>query len=385
VDPGGVTLLWLVGSALMVYGGYWLQATYGYVNNVAPQHPDWEFWNGIPLFTGIALLALSLLDTKYRNRIAMAGWVLFGAYWALTARDLFTREGSDYVNMIGAMVAVFGINYLAYHEWLNIKRGVQNTATRYLAVVASVAAGFYFLIAKVAVFRVGLIQVVGDHTRSMLDLFGMGDKLGLEFVINEHDTLGPVSFRYPDTHLTCPDGTPQTANVGEAYCLDHSGAEGWFQELLMWLPASERLPGEHGLLIVWVSIILACTAIQTIALFAGLFLGTDAPWRKRLVWVGAVGAVIYVLNLMRNTLVIWAYGRGHMSFFMVHNVLAKVLTLAALIGIVMVAFKRFPAFFLSLGHVLDLPHRDGPIEHTLKLGRKRPEHLRISPPGPPAP
>lgn len=385
LDPTRVTLLWAGASLLMVLGGYWLQTQYGYVTNEFHLHPDWELWNGIPLFLGISLLGLSLPRTKYRHHMAMVGWVLFGAYWAMTARDLFIREENDYVNMTAAMVAVFLLNYFSYHEWLNIKRGVTNFATRYMAVVAVVAAGFYFLIAKITPFRIWLINVVGGHTKWSLDRFGFGDKLGLQFHIDGTDIFGPVLFHYPDTYCdptrADPIGTWCAANRDAwvdsphytAVPYEHTVAvpadpTNWWDALMLYAP-------DGDLRIIPVSIILACTAIQTIALFAGLFVGAEAPWRRRLAWAFGVGALIYVLNLLRNTLVIWAYGRGVMSFFVVHNVLAKFLSLAAMIAIILYAFSRFPALAKALGEVLDLVHRDGPIERVLRLGRRRPGHL----------
>lgn len=388
MDPRRITALWFFGSLAMVLVGYWLQLNYGYISNESHLHPDWELWNGIPLFAGIALLGLGISKrVPYRHHLALAGWILFAAYWAMTARDLFIREENDYANMTGAMLAVFFLNYLSYHEWLNIKRGVTNFATRYMAIVAAVAAGFYFLIAKVTPFRLWLINAVGGHTRWMLDRFGFGSKLGLQFHVDEFDIFGPVLFHYPDTYCD-----PYRSDPIGAWCAENPDAwqnsthfktsapgtpyphttavpdvgDSWWDQLLFYAP-------DGDLSVIPVSIILACTAIQTIMLFVGLFMGTKAPLKQRLAWSFGIGALIYVLNLMRNTLVIWAYGRAHMSFFMVHNVLAKVLTLGALVVIALAVFKRFPAFLDALGAVLDLPHRDGPIEKALKIGRRRPK------------
>ena len=57
-----------------------------------------------------------------------------------------------------------------------------------------------------------------------------------------------------------------------------------------------------------VEIILACTAIESIALFFGLILGIKADKQKIFLALMASIPVIYILNLIRNTFVIGAYG-----------------------------------------------------------------------------
>jgi hypothetical protein len=43
-----------------------------------------------------------------------------------------------------------------------------------------------------------------------------------------------------------------------------------------------------------------------------------------------------------------------------------------MVGIAFAAFAWFPEFLKELIGVLDLPHRDGPVERALRLGRRRP-------------
>ena len=105
----------------------------------------------------------------------------------------------------------------------------------------------------------------------------------------------------------------------------------------------------------------------------GLFFGTQAPLAKKVKFSLIVGAIIYVLNLVRNTGIIWFYGQGEASFWVMHNAIGKGGSLLAMIGIAFAVFKWFPEFFKALVSVLDLPDRDGPIERHLKIGRRRPE------------
>jgi archaeosortase A len=75
-----------------------------------------------------------------------------------------------------------------------------------------------------------------------------------------------------------------------------------------------------------VEIILACTAIESIALFIGLICAVRAPL-NRLVTAFIVSVpVIYVLNLIRDIFVVVAYGEqwfGADSFVIAHNYIAK--------------------------------------------------------------
>jgi exosortase/archaeosortase family protein len=370
-NPARITLLWFGLSTLLAVGGVWLQGQHGYIRADEVLNPRWDAATNVPLFAGLALLGFGFVRERWAKYFTMVGWVLFAAYWGLTARDLLVTEGQDYANFLFALVGVYFFVYLAYHEWLSHSRGVENVAVRFLNITAFIAAGTYFLIAKIVPFRVALIEVVGAQTRWMLDLFGQGEKKGLSFTIDRADTQGPVTFVYPDTYDTCPDGTAVGSFAGTtweeraAQCT--SGVEGWFANLPYYHPASENLA------IVPVSIILACTAIQSIMLFVGLFFGTEASLKKKIYASLVVGGIIYVLNLVRNTGIIWLYGRGHASFWVMHNAIGKGGSLLAMVAIAFAVFRYFPEFFRSLVGVLDLVHRDGPIEGYLKLGRRRPE------------
>ncbi len=331
----------------------------------------WESWTLVPLFAGLTLLGFGFVHQPWAKRLTLVGWVLFGTYWGLTATDLFVKEDSDYVNFVFAVVGVYFFTYLAYHQWLDLARKSDTHALHFLNVTAFIAAGTYFLIAKITFLRVWLIHIVGNHTKWMLDLFGQGSKQNIQFIVDKTDSQGPVTFFYPQYYC---DWQYRGDAVGR-YCLENGrlsestvvANSGFLGNLWTWTP-------EVGIeYVVPVSIILACTAIQSIMLFVGLFAGTKANFQRKLKASLIVGAIIYVLNLVRNTGIIWFYGQGHASFWMMHNAIGKGGSLLAMVGIAFAVFKWFPEFFHSLVSVLDLPDRDGPIERALKVGRRRPE------------
>ncbi|MDY6959518.1 MAG: archaeosortase A, partial [Halobacteriota archaeon] len=101
-----------------------------------------------------------------------------------------------------------------------------------------------------------------------------------------------------------------------------------------------------------IRIILACTAIESIALFAGVILSVKAP-RDRKFWAFMASVpVIYLMNLLRNVIVTTAYvnswfGTPAHSFHIAHNVLAKI---GSMIVLIIIAY----AVFTILPEVLDL-------------------------------
>ncbi|MFP4655075.1 MAG: archaeosortase A [Methanohalobium sp.] len=75
-----------------------------------------------------------------------------------------------------------------------------------------------------------------------------------------------------------------------------------------------------------VKIILACTAIESIALFTGLIVAATAPLKKLLTAFMVSVPVIYGLNLLRNVFVVIAYTQqwfGPNSFDIAHHIIAK--------------------------------------------------------------
>lgn len=393
LDASRVTLFWAGLAVAIAAAGWFLSNRYSpYVltgsNLAGALSPDWDIWTQVPLFAGLGLLGFGFVARNWARNLVMAGWVLFAFYWALTAQDLFVKEGGDYVNMAFAYVGVFFFTYLAYHQWLNEIRGVENGTVRFLNVATFIAAGSYFIIDKIQPIRTWLILTVSDHTRDMLRFFGQGESKGLVYLQDLKNLENPTYFFYKEwfcdpNHIDPGIGKTEVA----AYCADgaRNGVRDNYLHLTQpdvsgfWDSVFHFDPTMSDPTIIPVSVILACTALQSIMLFVGLFVAVPATWKKRL-WASAIVAVIvYFLNLLRNTGIIWWYGEGVTSFWVVHDVIGKGGSLVAMIAIAFGAFRWFPEFLKSLIGVLDLPHRDGPVERTLKLGRRRPE-----PPVPPA-
>ncbi len=94
-----------------------------------------------------------------------------------------------------------------------------------------------------------------------------------------------------------------------------------------------------------VGLILACTGIESMALFAGATLGIKADWGRKFKAFLISVPVIYVLNILRNVFVLVAYGEmwfGDDSFYIAHNVISKVLATLALVLISLGVFRFLP-------------------------------------------
>ncbi len=370
-NPRNVALFWLALATGMTMVGFFLAKLYSSHLNGRYATPVWEGWTEVPLFAGLALLGFGFLQKGWAKSITMAGWLLFAFYWSLVAQDLFVEENGDYVNMFFAVVGTYFFTYLAYHQWLSEMRRVENHTVRFLNISTFVAAGAYFVIDKIDSVRVWLIIAVSKHTAWMLQLFGQGSQMGLDFQIDPTGSTSDLattntiaSFQYPDYVFHCP--APPHDLLGK---------------IMHWQPGSDvatcvrgTLPDGtfHPHVILPVSIILACTALQSIMLFVGLFMGTTAPWKRRLTASAIVAGVVYVLNLLRNTGIIWFYGQGDASFWVMHDAVGKGGSLVAMVLIAFAAFAWFPEFLRELIGVLDLYHRDGPVERAFRIGRRRP-------------
>ncbi|MEM2726712.1 MAG: archaeosortase A [Archaeoglobaceae archaeon] len=94
-----------------------------------------------------------------------------------------------------------------------------------------------------------------------------------------------------------------------------------------------------------VEIILACTAIESIALFAGATLGINAEKKRKLKAFAVSVPVIYFLNLFRNVFVIISFSYslfGENSFYIAHHIIAKAFSFMALVAIAYAVFRILP-------------------------------------------
>ncbi|HIH29481.1 MAG TPA: archaeosortase A [Thermoplasmata archaeon] len=268
----------------------------------------------IPLFLGLIFLGIGFFYPK--KRIAswwkILGWGLFTFFWATMPSFLYFSEGGDVFNAVVCIIGVYVLLYVAYHEWLSIVRNESISCLNWIAGGTFLAGIIYFTIENGIIPGLSdwLIETVAAQTADMLHLFGV--------------------------------------NVTRT------------QDLLIY----NNVP---------VTIIFACTAIQSIVLFVGMIgtLPRVSPKRKALGLLLTVDP-IYFLNLIRNAGVVYMVGSGMTSFEMAHNVIGKTGSLLALIVLLFITFKIVPELYDEIIGIIDLPKRKGPLELFLRrlLGKK---------------
>ncbi|MDZ7702764.1 MAG: archaeosortase A [Halobacteriales archaeon] len=108
-------------------------------------------------------------------------------------------------------------------------------------------------------------------------------------------------------------------------------------------------------------IVLACTGLGSIAIFAGLIGALDAPLGRRLKGIGIAAGIIYLLNVVRNVFIAVAFGEqwfqilvepvmavtgytqpGLVSFFIADRVLSQSLSIVALVAITWLVVRTVP-------------------------------------------
>jgi len=245
------------------------------------------------LWVAVALMVTSSIVPKkhaIRNLIGGLGWGFFSIHWAY--QPLHYLENNDYANIVLTFtVAAFCLilaysmvkEYLKEPRYTGLSTDVSTNVTDMTTRATAIGALFYFPFAQINTLNVWIISEVTNNIMWMLNLLNIP---ALQESWNTISLNGHV-----------------------------------------------------------VEIILACTAIESIALFIGLIVSVNAP-PKRLVSAFLVSVpVIYGLNIIRDVFVIVANGEqwfGENSFEIAHNVIAKAGSGVALFFIAYAVLKILP-------------------------------------------
>ena len=260
----------------------------------------------IPLFIGLILLVVGFLLKRegISNKLKIAGWGVFAFYWSTLPNTLYFGEGGDFVNAFLCIAGVYVLFYLAYHEWLSMRRKESIECLNWIA-GASAIAGFIYFVIELTALAPWLIETVAVQSGWLLNIF-----------------IGNVSVR----------------GVGIFY----EGSQ-------------------------VVSIIFACTAVQSMVIFVGMILPLPKVGLKRKMCGLLITVVpIYFLNLIRNALIVYLVKDDSGLFFMAHNVIGKGGSLLALIILLFIVIKIVPEVFDEIIDLTDLYKRNGPLENFIK-------------------
>jgi archaeosortase A len=263
----------------------------------------------IPLFLGLILLGIGFFF-KGKNTasiLKIVGWNMVTFFWATMPSFLYFSEGGDVFNAAVCIIGVYVLIYMAYNEWVSLKRNNHVSCLNWIAGGTFLAGIIYFTIENGIVpgLKNWLIELVAAQSTDLLHLFGVNASRNLTIII------------YNNTPVT---------------------------------------------------IIFACTAIQSMVLFVGMIGALSHVNMKRKV-LGLLVTVfpIYFLNLVRNAGVVFMVGSGMVSFELAHNVIAKAGSLLVLIVLLFIIFKIVPELYDEIVCIIDLPKRRGPVE--LFIGR----------------
>ncbi len=263
----------------------------------------------VPLFLGLILLGIGFFykEKQIASKLKIIGWGMFAFFWATMPSFLYFSEGGDVFNAAVCIIGVYVLIYVAYHEWLSIKQNNYTSCLNWIAGGTFLAGIIYFTIENSIIpgLKDWLIEIVAAQSADLLHIFG--------FNVTRDQTL----ILYNNAPVT---------------------------------------------------IIFACTAIQSIVLFVGMIGALSKVNLKRKALGLLVTVVpIYFLNLIRNAGVIYMVGSGMTSFELAHNVIAKAGSLLSLIILLFITFKLIPELYSEIVGIIDLPKRKGPVE--LLVGR----------------
>lgn len=294
-------------------------------------------------FTGMALLGFGALWKDPRNHWPrIAGWMLFGLYWPFKAQEYFAAH--DPFNAYLSLAAPLLTGYIAYHEYLSWKWGERPVALTWLAGAAFVAATTYFALFEVTAVQEQIIYITGKETAWLSDLV-----FGTDSVAYQAASVNPQDG-YRPTHICLQNGYHN--EVVSGFC----GAQGTESS---WTGAAAA-----GFPYYAVTIVFACTALQSIMIFVGAIAFTKADSKRKWKAYAMTVPTIYALNLFRNAGIIYGYRVkgwslfGLDSFTFMHSYVAKLGAIVALVVIALAVFRTLPELHENILDVLALPKRE---------------------------
>ena len=263
------------------------------------------------LFISLIIFAYGYFSKgRKRHLILFIAWLVFVSYWALQPEYLYYKEEGDAFNASFCIMGIYFLSYISYHEYLSYKRNEELKSLDFLAASTFYSSLLYFVIQKIPWMAGWLIKAVAAQSVWLLSLFGYGFEVG--------PTIGVLDV---------------------------------------------QVPIYMGGMDTGIRLVLACTGLQSMAVFIGVFMALkDVDIRRRTKAFLATVPTIYVLNLIRNAGVIYGTEELGYSFSFMHNVVGKAGSLLALIIIAYYVFDLLPELYDRIVGIVDLYKRRGPIE-----------------------
>jgi archaeosortase A len=278
----------------------------------------WQPFLLVMVFLGVGLLMAGFLHRgKASHLLRASGWVLFGLYWPFQAPEFFWPSGGEAPDPINGWFTLLGPLFLwwvAWHEWKSHAWGEDPEALRWFAGASAISAATYFVVYEIP-----------EMTK---------------FII--HQTAIQSAWLYNALFF---GGAPRAQVFQDAAGESH-----------IFLPGNDYA----------VTVVLACTAIQSIMIFVGAIACLRAPSRRKWIAYAITVPVIYFLNLFRNAGIIYGYKDlgwtmfGIDAFEWMHSYVGKVGSLVALVVIALGVFAALPELHGNILDLFDLRKRHKP-------------------------
>ena len=274
------------------------------------------------IFLFISLIIMGAgyaVKTRKNHLLRIVGWLGFGIYWFLQTPHFLAID--DAVNALGCSLTLPLSIFIGYHEYLSYIWNEEYEPLRFVTGATFAAVFLYFIVERIPILSASLIYIVALQSVWLLNLFG------LNFYLGNIDYAGNNIW-----YMTHFDPN-YVINVPVFY---------------------------DGINLPIVRIIFACTALIAMLAVGSFVFGTKAKpnkkWKAFLILVPPT----YVINLIRNAVVIYLVGIAHWDFDFAHNYIGKSISLAALIILVLLAFHILPELYENLNGLFDLPWRRTP-------------------------
>ncbi len=261
------------------------------------------------LWFGSVTLLLGYLFSYRKHRLRIVGLSLLGVFWIGQTPEFLAIE--DFFNAALCVSALPLFLYFGYHEYLSERWGEDPEYMKFLAGSISIASLIYFVIERIPILSGYLIKIVAEQTTWLTSAMGYNFSAG-----PIHYMGNPLLYRVNSNNIFVPI----------------EGAQ--------------------------INIILACTALQTLAAAGAMLYCTQAERMKKLKSMLLVMPVIYIANIGRNALVIYLTHEGITSFEVAHNEIAKTGSVILLIILLLVVFEMMPKFHENIMSIISLPKRE---------------------------
>jgi len=259
-------------------------------------------------FFGLGLILSYINPSGKAHLIFSVAWLFFAAYWAYL--PTYYLEVQDYFNvLLVSFAAILSISIGLLELWPSKRKKIIPELT-FLGRATAVACLIYFpfFIWAELVGSTVLQATVASHTSYILELFG----LPVESVSN-------TVFYF---------GEGNTAMI---------------------------------------NIILACTGLGSVAMFLGVILPSKNDLNRKMISSILIVSVIYILNLIRNSFVVYATGVDMFegisilgftgSFNIAHNLLSKIGSIIALFLLAFLLFKILPNLLDTFEELVTIPDK----------------------------